>query len=617
MQEYSLLFQVSIFLLSACIAVIVAQKFKMSSVLGYLVAGVLLGPGFLNIVKDPGKILHISEFGVVLFMFLIGLEINIKRLWNLRKHIFGLGFLQVLTCTLVLFFIFNLFKLGNTASLIAAFGVSLSSTAIVMQILQEKNASNKNIKNSVFSIVLFQDLAVIPVLVLLPLLSLSAAEKNSLEISQNLPQWVKFVLVFGAIGVMIFLGRAITRPIFRRIAQTRVTEVFTAFSLFIVVGVSYGMEKAGISMALGAFVAGVVLSDSEYRHELEAHIQPFKGLLLGLFFLSVGMTLQLDIIANSYIFVLSILALILVVKIVSVSLLSKIFKLSITESIWSGIILSQCGEFCFVLFGTAQKLNLINESQISLLNGVVVLSMMTTSILVLFYEKILSFKIVQKFLNSRIIVQNDYETPQNEEAPVIVAGFGRFGQIVTRLLHANGIKTTLIDQSVDIVESVRKFSFKTYYGDASRRDILEAAGIAHARAVVLAIDDKEKSVAIAKEIKEFYPNVYIVPRAFDMLHAYEFLDIGITSFERETFDSALSVGVKILKHLGFDPLQAQQSALKFKEFDEKNLKSLYKSRKDEALYLSRALEAREEIERVFISEGEKISQNVNDTEWGT
>jgi glutathione-regulated potassium-efflux system ancillary protein KefC len=569
----------------------------MSSVLGYLVAGTLLGPAVLGVISNPQDVLHISEFGVVLFMFLIGLELNLGKLWSMRGQILGLGSLQVFSCALVFAAGFWAVGFSPVASAVAGFGFALSSTAVALQILGERNLLPSPAGKLGFSVLLYQDLVVIPVLVALPLLTLSKAPMVGSAATVPATPWWSTALGVLAVTACIGLGRLFIRPVFRWIAATNTREIFTAFSLLIIAGVSVGMHSIGLSMALGSFVAGVLLSDSEYRHELEAHIQPFKGLLLGLFFLSVGMSIDFAVIGSNIGLVFGLLIAVVLIKLALIGGALRLYGLPAVDAIFTAATLSQVGEFAFVLFGLAGQLGMLEARQVSICSGVVALSMLSTSVLVVGVDRWVR---TVKGNKPEVV----YDQVDDHEPEVIIAGFGRFGQICARLLHASGVRTTLIDHSADVVQSVRRFKIKAYYGDASRRDLLEAAGIARAKVFVIAIDDQERATLLASEVRQHFPKVKVVARAFDLLHAYDLLDVGVESLERETFDAAVAAGRRVLRELGFGAYQVEQSAQRFKKHDVETMLQLHKTRKNEAEYLTRALEARDEIDRMLAADRE-------------
>jgi glutathione-regulated potassium-efflux system ancillary protein KefC len=595
-------------LLAACVAVPLAQKLRMSSVLAYLIAGAILGPAVLGVVQSPQDILHISEFGVVLFMFLIGLELHLSRLWEMRGQILGLGTLQVGACWAGLTGLLLLAGFEALPAAVAGFGLALSSTAVALQVFSERNLLPTPGGRLGFSILLYQDLAVIPVLVALPLLG-AGSKAPSEPAPQVLPEaavgglglelsgfW-ESALSLVAVVVALVLGRLFIRPMFRLIAATRTREIFTAFSLLIIVAVSLGMVAAGLSMALGAFVAGVLLSDSEYRHELEANIEPFKGLLLGLFFLSVGMNMDFATLGAKWGLVLGLLSAVVAFKIVTITALLRVYRLPLVDAIQIGVMLSQVGEFAFVLFSLGAESGILTPESQSVLNGVVALSMLSTSLLVVGVDRFV------RRLNSRAEQTAEHRV-DNDHPEVLVAGFGRFGQIAARFLRAHGLRTTLIDHSADVVESVRRFKIKAYYGDATRLDLLHAAGLSTARVLVIALDDAKKATQLAELCTRHFPKVKVVVRAYDLIHAYELLDAGVSTFERETFDSALAVGKQALRALGFGAFQVEQAAVRFKQHDVDTMHRLHSMRGNETEYFSRAIEAREEIERMLATDHE-------------
>lgn len=583
-------------LLATVIAVPLSTRIGLGSVIGYLIAGVVIGPYGVSVVNDTDSLMHFSEFGVVMLLFIIGLELSPKRLWDMRRAVFGLGLAQVIICTGILtlttmFF----FKTNLTVAFITAMGLSLSSTALSVQIMNERHLMGTPAGKGAFAVLLSQDIAVIPMLAALPLLAKSAADTHKTS------GWIGLCAIVG----VILVGRYFIPYVFHAVAQSRSREVFTALSLLIVIGISAIMNAAGVSMALGAFLAGVVLANSEYRHELESNIEPFKGLLLGLFFMSVGMSIEIDVVTKSPGLILFAVVGLIVFKGAALFALGRFVSNERFQRVQFAILLSQGGEFAFVLFGTSAQLGLFTRDQTAFLNAVVALSMLTTPLLV---------KLAARESN-RLKKIDEHETIENDGNPVIVAGFGRFGQIVARLLNSVQIKTTVIDHSPELISRVRRFGFKAYYGDATRIEILESAGLEKARLLVLAIDDRERMLAIIEATQHKYPHVKIVCRAFDMLHAYDLLDRGIKTFERETFDSALSVAEKALVDLGFEPFFAKRSAQKFKRHDVKTMYHLHEVHQDREQVASRMQRAREELEKLFVSD-EQDDRIHSDSVWG-
>lgn len=557
-----LLFNAVIYLAAAVIAVPIAKRLGLGSVLGYLIAGVIVGPWVLKLITDVEAILHFSEFGVVLLLFVIGLELNPKRLWQMRWPILGLGGGQVVGCTLALTALGVLLGLTWQVALAAGLGLSLSSTAIALQPLTERNLLGTPGGRSAFSILLFQDIAVIPMLALLPLLATAPAVTGQSE------GWAGAAKAVAAIAIIVFGGRYLTRPLFRMIAETGLREIFTATALLIVVGIALLMQLAGLSMALGAFLAGVLLAESEYRHELESDIEPFKGLLLGLFFTAVGMSVDFGLLVTRPGEVLALVIALLAVKGGVLFAIARIARLPWSQTALFAFLLAQGGEFAFVLFGAASGFGIVDNETVGLLTLVVALSMATAPLLVVINDKLIEPRFVQ--INDR-----PHDMPEDEGNPVIVAGFGRFGQIVVRLLYANRIGVTVLDHDPEIIDTLRRFDFKIFYGDATRLDLLEAAGAAKAKVLVVAVDSQEASLRLVDLAKQHFPNLKIVARARDLPHAMELLNREVPVIERETFRSALHIGEQTLRALGQTAYAARQKALTFKQHNEQLLLQLH------------------------------------------
>lgn len=593
MTNIGLSFFVSLLAVTVLI-VSVTTRIGLGSVIGYLFGGLLIGPSVLAWITNPEEILHMAELGVVMLLFMIGLELNTKRLWSLRSSIFGMGLLQVLVSAAILGSALWTFGWSWKASLIAGLGGAMSSTAIAMQLISEKGLRTHPAGENGFSVLLFQDLAVIPILLLVGWLSPNGAAEQT-----NLSGAWRFIAPILAIGIVVVFALYLSRPTFRWIAGARMRELSLAFSLLIVIGTAYLMQAVGLSMALGAFVAGVVLADSEYRHELEANIEPFKGLLLGLFFLAVGMGIRLDFVQENLGQVIALVVGIVLAKVLVLLLLSQVFRLHWRSGLLMGILLSQGGEFAFVLFGQALGGQILGESEAALLNAAVTLSMLSTPLLMLLHDRFGSAVLSEGRPDDRI---------EDEGNPVIIAGFGRVGQVISRILSLNGITCTLIDHDPEQVEAIRKFGYKTFYGDASNMAILEAAGISHCRLLVIALDDRDTIGRLAHEVQRHYPNLPIMARAFDRPHLYELKDIGLRYIERETFGSALEMGRNALEIMGMHPYDAHRIALRFKHYDLENIERLHPYHKDEKQIISRSREARETMERLFAEDAERIKR---------
>ncbi len=607
------LFHAFIYLLAAVVSVPIAKRIGLGSVLGYLFAGIIIGPFVLKFVgTETEAVLHFAEFGVVMMLFLIGLELRPELLWRLRGPILGLGGLQVFVTTAAIFFITFLFGYSWKMSLAIGLILALSSTAIVLQTLNEKGLIKTQAGQSSFSVLLFQDIAVIPILAVLPLLAApmiglehSAEQIHHSGISiESLPGWQQAIIVALVIATIIVAGRFLVRYVFRFIAETRLREVFTAFALFLVIGIALAMQLVGLSAALGTFLAGVVLADSEYRHELETDIEPFKGLLLGLFFISVGASIDFNLFFEVPYLIIGLVLALIAIKLVILFILGFAFKMTRSQNFLFAFSLAQGGEFAFVLFSFATQNSVIPVPLADTLILVVALSMALTPILMIFNEKLLQprFSILDDRPESDAI---------DEKNPVIIAGFGRFGQIVGRLLHANGIGTTILDSKPSQIDMVRRFGYKVFYGDASRIDLLHSAGADEAKLFILAIDDKDKALEIAEIVKKQFPTLKILARSYDRRNTYELMNLGVDVIKRETFDSALELGTSALKILGFRSYQAHRAALTFKHHDEKTLTELHEHFGDDEAFLVQTRQRNQDLLELLSSDEEDIDEPVD------
>lgn len=574
-----------IYLAAAVVAVPIAARLGIGSVLGYLVAGVGIGPWGAGFISDVDEILHFSELGVVFLMFIIGLELNPKKLWTLRRSIFGIGAGQVLLSTLILAGLLWLTNFAWQAALIGGLGLAMSSTAMALQLMQEKAMTPTESGQLGFSVLLFQDLAVIPALALVPLL---AGNQSS-----DATDWVKITIKIGAFFGMLIIGRYLLKPIFRLIAASGVREIFTASALLLVIGSALFMDALGLSMALGTFLAGILLAESEYRHELEAAIDPFKGLLLGLFFISVGMSLNLGVLYTHLLEVILAVFILVMVKIFVLYWLGRVYGLRSSERLQFSGVLSQGGEFAFVLFSAASSEGLFSGEQLPLLLVVVTLSMMTTPLLMQGIDKI----VIRRF-NRHVTETNETHHVEDDEPQVIVVGFGRFGQVVGRLLMANGTPVTVLERDISVVSLMRTYGYKVYFGDAAKLELLRAAGAERAQSIVVTCDEPEANMAIIQLCKEYFPHLKVFARARGRVEAHELLQAGVAGFSRETFASALELGGKALVAIGMHPHQAQRAQHYFKRLDEKMLLELLQHHQDSG-YTSRVKEARRELEDIF------------------
>lgn len=560
-----------IYLGAALIAVPIAKRLGFGSVLGYLVAGILIGPYAFSLVGDQTEIMHFAEFGVVMMLFLIGLELQPSRLWQLRHSIIGLGGLQVTLSTLALFSVcYFALNLAWQSSLSIGLMLALSSTAIVIQSLEEKGWLKLDAGQSSFSVLLFQDIAVIPILALLPLLSFmpaSAAEGAHQSLISDWPAMGKVGISVAIIGAIILAGKYVSAPIFRYIAQTHMREIFTVFALFLVIAIALLMQSIGLSPALGTFLAGVVLAESEFRHELEANIEPFKGLLLGLFFVTVGASINFSLLIDNSVLVVMLVFALIAIKGLILFALAFAFSINKRQRLLFAIALAQGGEFAFVLLSLSRELRILSSDHANLVTLVVALSMVITPLLLMLYGH------SQKFKKSPPPV---YDDPNDiyESKHVIIAGYGRFGQVIGRLLKAQGYEVSVLDHSPTQIDLLRKFGIKVYYGDAARKELLDAAGANSAQLLVVAIDDVDKSTAIVELARKHYPHLQLSVRARDRRHAYQLIRMGVKTFNREMFDSAITLAVDSLKLLGHDDRNAARAGELFRAHDIESMKVL-------------------------------------------
>ncbi|HEY8607757.1 MAG TPA: glutathione-regulated potassium-efflux system protein KefC [Noviherbaspirillum sp.] len=585
--ENTLLTNALIYLAAAVIAVPIAKRLGLGAILGYLLGGILIGPWGLGLVNEVSDVLHFSEFGVVLLLFLIGLELEPARLRALRRPIFGWGGAQVLASAAALFAAGLLFGVGWKTALVAALGLSLSSTAIVLATIDERNLKATPAGSAGFSIMLFQDIAAIPMIALIPFLGvMEAGEREG---------WMGALKVAAVMLVLVFSGRHLVRPVLRLVARTGVREIFTAFALLLVIAIAMLMSSVGISMALGTFLAGVLLADSEYRHALESDLEPFKGLLLGLFFTAVGMSVDFGVFLAQPMLVLGLVLVFLSLKAGVLYALARKVGIPSNEQLLFAFLLSQGGEFAFVLFASAATAKVFSPETGSLLVVVVALSMVATPLLLLLHDRLVAPR-----LRARGARPDDAIGPQ--DSPVIIAGFGRFGQIIGRLLLANRIRATVLDHDPDQVDLLRKYGFKVFYGDATRVDLLRAAGAEHARVLVVAIDDIDASLALVDSVRSAFPNLKILARARNVTHLYDLMDRGVTILERETFEASLQLGGRVLEELGFGTERAAEVVKRFRSHNRATLLKLYPYYKDQQQMISMAKQGRKELEDMFASD---------------
>ena len=581
-----MLIQTSIFLGAAVCAVPLFKRLGLGAVLGYVAAGIAIGPWALGLVGDVESILHFAEIGVVLLLFIIGLELQPSRLWILRKSVFGLGVVQVGATALVIALVARATGIAWPAAIIIGLGLSLSSTAFALQVLAEKNQLTTRHGRSAFSILLFQDLVVVPVLAIVPLLSPSVTGADSSD------PWLAAASAIAVVIAVVVVGHYLVGRVFKFIAATGIREVFTAASLLLVIGTGLLLESAGLSMALGAFLAGVLLADSEYRHALEADIEPFKGLLLGLFFIAVGMSLDLGLILERPGLAAGLALALLLGKFVLIAILGVATGKGFDASLKLGAVIAQGGEFAFVIFGVATETGVLGTETAALLIVVVTLSMAFTPALFALTEFVAQRR-------RRSALADKGEPPMQEGHKVIIAGFGRVGQIIGRILRAKRIGFTALDSSPEHIDFVSKFGNKIYYGDASRLDLLEAAGARDASLVVVAIDDVEASLRTVRIVKENFPHLRVYARARNRRHAYLLMDLGVSIFRRETFESSLELARLVLEGLGLPHAQASRLVETFKRHDIERLKLAHASHSDEDRMIYLAKEAAKELEEIF------------------
>jgi len=522
----------AIYLAAAVIAVPLAKKLGLGSIIGYLAAGIGIGPWGLGLVTNVQDILHFAEFGVVLMLFLVGLELEPQRLWSLRRPIFGWGSAQVLGCTALLTGAAMAFGVGWQTALVAGLGLALSSTAIALQAIGERHLMGTSSGQAGFSILLFQDVAAIPILALLPLLG-AAADAAQNEAAAPYHTALEAIKIVAVIGSIILGGRLLLRPLLHWIANSGTPEIFTAASLLLVVGIAALMQQVGLSMALGAFLAGVLLAESEYRRELETDIEPFKGLLLGLFFIAVGMSIDFGVLWKSPDLMAAILFGFLGLKLLLIYGLATLMKVPYQERPVFALLLAQGGEFAFVVFQAAAGARVFSADTASLLIGAVALSMLISPLLLVAVDKLL----LPRYANGKKPAIQELSEPQ--DAPVIIAGFGRYGQIVGRMLLAQGIAPTVLDHDAEMIETVRSFGYRVFYGDATRLDLLRTAGAANAKILVLSVDDMAQSLKIVDLVQQHFPQLSIVARARDVTHWNALRDRGVMRVERELFESSL------------------------------------------------------------------------------
>ena len=594
----TLFFHDFIYLLAAVISVPLAKRLGLGSVLGYLIAGVVIGPFCFGLVgENQSDVMHFAEFGVVMMLFLVGLELQPSLLWKMRGPILGLGGLQIVATATVVVAIALLSQLPMRTGIAIGLTLALSSTAIVLQTLKEKGQLQTEAGRNAFSVLLMQDIAVIPILAFLPLLAIqSSGLAETHETGTALSGWRHALLVLAVIATIIIGGRFAMRHVLRFIAQSKMREVFTAAALLLVVAVTLAMQKVGLSPALGTFLAGVVLADSEYRHELESDVEPFKGLLMGLFFIAVGASINFELLQGQPLLIGTIVLGLISLKFAVLMCLGRIFRMPLSDRFLFSFSLAQGSEFAFVLLSYASAHHVLDEDTTGVLLLAVALSMVATPLLM-----ILNDTVVQPRFRDVSPTPEADEIPDSE-APVIIAGFGRFGQIVGRLLIANGVEPTVLDHDPTQIDALRRFGHKVFYGNAARLDLLHAAGAERASILVIAVEDADTALHIVDTVRKHFPHLKIVARAKDRLHAYQLLQKDVTLIRRETFDAALELGIDTLRELGQHPYQARRMGQIFRKHDQQALEAMSAMFHDEQAHIDEAQRQRDELQALLRSE---------------
>ena len=584
----SYLEQAFVFFSASVVLVPIFQRLGFGSVLGYLIAGVLVGPAGLGLIHADERLGHLSELGIIFLLFLIGLEIQPRKLWSMRHQLVGLGLVQIVLCTVVFSGVGLLSGLSATAAVVIGFALSLSSTAFAVQTLVERGLFATEPGQSAFSILLAQDLVAIPALAIVPALVATQARESA-------PMWQTALIALAMIPILIGAGRFVLRPLFRMIASTRSRDMFTAVTLFVVIGVTVLMRAAGLSVELGTFIAGVLLADSEYRHELETNLEPFRALLMGLFFVGVGMNVKLELLVHQPIFTLSFALGYLLLKSTLIYAAGRMFRLGHHSAKAMALAIAQGGEFAFVLFGIVAEDGVVAASTLEMMTAVITLSMALNPVLVRLDETM-----VRRW--GRRAARPEFDEISGETPRVIIGGFGRFGQVFGRIFRAQGVPFVAIDHDPTQIELLRKFGSKVYYGDVSRLDLLESAGAAKAEFLLLAVDDVETSLKTAELCQTHFPHLTVYARARNRGHVYDLMELGIKHIKRETFDSSLAFTRDMLVDLGYDPTEAKRLVQRFREHDEQMLRESFKIRTDDRSLVSLAKQGAAQLADVLAQE---------------
>ena len=601
-----------IYLAAAIVFVPIAKRLGLGSVLGYLIAGIIIGPYCLEFVGSEGKdIMHFAEFGVVMMLFLIGLELEPAHFWRMRRLIMGTGLMQLSLTTLLFLAVLMLVGLPWPSALACGLALSMSSTAIVLQTLREKGLAETQSGRSSFAILLFQDISVIPILAILPLLAPavpSVPAGNHASFLSTMPGWVQTIALLFAINAVALGGRFLVVPFLRFIASMHLRDLFTASALFIVLANAYVMTLVDLSPALGAFLAGVVLANSEFRHELESDIEPFKGLLLGLFFIAVGASINFHLILHHPLAILALVCGIIAVKFLVLALTGKISRLTFDQNMMFSLGLAQVGEFAFVLFPFMYQLKILSTEWTDMMMGATAISMTVTPLLLLVNERI----ILPRF-GTRETIDKEADTI-DLHYPVIIAGFGYFGSTIGRFLRANGIHATILDNDSDRVDLLRKMGFKVFYGDATRIDILKAAGADRAKILIAAIGSPEMNHDLIKKTQKLFPNLTVMARAKNRFDAYELMDMGLQDVYRESLDTSVRLGVDALVKLGYRRYSAVRAGHTFIKYDEASMKKLAAHRHDEGSYIYNTRQMIQ-IQEELLANDREFNPTLNDHAW--
>lgn len=617
--EVNLLLAIFVLLATTVLLVPVFKWLGLGTILGYLAAGVLIGPYGLSLVSDTDLIHQVAEFGIVMMLFLIGLEVDGTELWRMRNKVLGLGLTQMVATSAVVAILARVIGFAWPDAVVVGLAMAMSSTAIAMQSIEQRSITKTDTGRASLAILLVQDVAVIPVLAIIPLLAnmggvpVEAIGEEVLDAVDNPIDWWLALVVVGAFIAALFGSRFVIRPLMGWLARTRVPEAFTAFALALVIGAALATESLGLSPALGAFLGGVLLADSEYRHELESNLEPFKGLLLGLFFITVGMSIAFNVLIENPLVVIAVLAALIGLKMLVLYVLATFFRMHTAERLLLAILLSQAGEFAFVVLQFARTAGNLSGPEVELLTVVVALSMAVTPLLLFLYDRLLAPRL------------NSPSDPDPADLPpgpeindphdrVIVLGYGRFGQIVTRMLRAQGFEMTLIDDDPAQIELVRRFGVKVFYGDGGRLEILRSAGADKARMIVITTAGGDRILGIAELIRRHFPDVIVAARAVDRSHAHDLMALGVQVIERETFRSAIRLGELSLIALGQDEAKAKHVADAFEKHDTRMLKESYAVRHDQAAYIGFVRRSTEMLDAVMRADRENAAHEAEEAE---